>query len=176
MPALTPRQPVPAISLPLVGGGTWALPDATPESFTVAVFYRGLHCPVCRNQLQDMQAHLDGFAEVGAKVVAISTDDAARAAEAKEGWGLDRLAIAHGLTVEAARKWGLFISTHRGRTSLGVDEPALFNEPGVFLIRPDNTLFASYVQSAPFTRPKAADLVSAISFVRKNDYPARGEA
>jgi len=176
MPSLTPRQPVPAISLPLVGGGRWSLPDPTPESFTIAVFYRGLHCPICRTQLQDYQAHLEAFAEKGAQVVAISTDDAVRAAEAKSGWGLDRLAIAHDLSVEEARRWGLFISTHRGRTSLGVDEPALFNEPGLFLIRPDNSLFASFVQSAPFTRQKAADIVKAISYVQDNDYPARGEA
>lgn len=176
MPSLIPRQPVPAISLPLAGGGRWALPDPTRAEFTVAVFYRGLHCPICRTQLQDMQAQLDEFAAEGAHVVAVSTDDAERAAEARDGWGLDRLPIAHDLSVDEARRWGLFISTHRGRTSLGVDEPGHFNEPGTFLIRADNTLFASYVQSAPFTRPKAADLVSAIRFVRKNDYPARGEA
>jgi peroxiredoxin len=126
--------------------------------------------------LQDYQAHLDDFSEKGAKVVAISTDDGARAAEAKQAWGLDRLAIAHDLSVEEARRWGLFISTHRGRTSLGVDEPAKFNEPGLFLIRPDNTLYASYIQSAPFTRPKAAEIVNAIGHILKNDYPARGEA
>jgi peroxiredoxin len=174
--SLTPRQPVPAISLPLVGGGRWSLPDAAPEAFTLALFYRGQHCPICRTQLQDFQAHLDGFAKKGARVVAISTDGAERAAESKRDWGLDRLDIAYGLSVEEARAWGLFISTHRGRTSLGVEEPALFNEPGLFLIRPDNTLYASYVQSAPFTRPKAEEVLKAIGFVQEKDYPARGEA
>lgn len=44
---LMPRQPVPALEVPTVGGGTWRLADQHPESFTMVVFYRGLHCPIC---------------------------------------------------------------------------------------------------------------------------------
>lgn len=54
--------------------------------------------------------------------------------------------------------------------------PDEFSEPGLFLIRPDGTLFASTVQTMPFARPKFDDLLGAIQFVIKNDYPARGEA
>jgi peroxiredoxin len=43
---LMPRQKVPALSVPLVGGGTWSLADQSPENFTMVVFYRGLHCPI----------------------------------------------------------------------------------------------------------------------------------
>ena len=34
-----------------------------------------------------------------------------------------------------AKEWGLYISTSRGMTSIGIEEPALFSEPGVFLVR-----------------------------------------
>lgn len=176
MPELIPRKPVPELSLPLVGGGRWELPDPAPEAFTLALFYRGLHCPICGDQLKDFAESLGAFDRLGVRVTAVSTDDAERAAEAKRRWDLDGLRVAHGLGVEEARRWGLYISTHRGRTSMGVDEPEKFSEPGLFLIRPDNTLYAAYIQSTPFVRPKAADLVRAVERIREKDYPARGQA
>ncbi|MFN7087813.1 MAG: AhpC/TSA family protein, partial [Burkholderiales bacterium] len=66
--------------------------------------------------------------------------------------------------------------TGRGKTSMGIEEPALFSEPGVFLVRPDRTLYWAAVQTMPFARPHFRDMLAAIDFVIKNDYPARGEA
>lgn len=43
---LTPDTQVPALKLPLVGGGTFDLSQENPENFTMVLFYRGLHCPV----------------------------------------------------------------------------------------------------------------------------------
>jgi len=55
-------------------------------------------------------------------------------------------------------------------------EPALFNEPGVFLARPDHTLYWASVQSMPFARPHFREILAALDFVIAKDYPARGEA
>lgn len=70
---------------------------------------------------------------------------------------------------------GPVIAATRGKTSLGLDEPALFSEPGLFLIRPDLTLFFSSIQTMPFVRPRAEDVLAAIDFIKKNDYPPRGD-
>ena len=60
---LYPRQPVPSLDLPLVGGGTWSLAEQKPENFTMVVFYRGYHCPICSRYLGDLnRADLAGFA------------------------------------------------------------------------------------------------------------------
>jgi hypothetical protein len=69
----------------------------------------------------------------------------------------------------------LYISASRGKTSIGIEEPALFSEPGVFLIRRDGTIYWLSVQSMPFVRPSFSEMVQALDFVIKNDYPARGE-
>jgi hypothetical protein len=61
-------------------------------------------------------------------------------------------------------------------TSAGVEEPPLFTEPGVFLVRPDHTLYWASVQSMPFARPHFREIVAALDFVIAKDYPARGEA
>ena len=44
---LMPRQPVPDLQVPTLAHGDFVLSaDATPR-FTMLVFYRGLHCPIC---------------------------------------------------------------------------------------------------------------------------------
>lgn len=172
---LLPRQPVPALSLPLVGGGTWDLQAETPNTFSVLIFYRGWHCPICRTQLKEAEALYDRFAEKGAMLTAISVDPEDRATEMHGHAGLDKLPLAYGLTLAQARQWGLFISTSRGLTSVGVEEPIRFAEPGLFLIKPDKTLFYSSVQSAPFGRTPLEPFLGTIDFVVSKDYPARGE-
>lgn len=49
------------------------------------------------------------------------------------------------------------------------------SEPGIFLVRPDGTLYDGAVQTMPFARPQCQDLPGAIDFAISQDYPARGE-
>ncbi|MBI4275830.1 MAG: AhpC/TSA family protein [Rhizobiales bacterium] len=172
---LVPRQPVPRLTVPLAGGGRFDLASEKSERFTLIVFYRGLHCPICKTQMRDLQAKLPEFAKRGVGVVAISSDDAERGERTKKDWELPELRIGYGLGLDDARRWGLYISTSRGKTSLGIDEPPLFSEPGLFLVRPDGTLYFASVQTMPFARPHFADILGALDFVIAKDYPARGE-
>ncbi len=172
---LMPRQPVPTLEVPLVGGGTWSLGAQTPERFTMVVFYRGLHCPICAKYLRDLNAKAGDFGGRGVGAVAVSSDVQERAEQAKANWKLDKLALGYDLTLEKAREWGLYLSAGRGKTSVGIEEPARFSEPGVFLMRPDGTLYYASVQTMPFARPNWDDLLGAVDFAVARDYPARGE-
>lgn len=172
---LFPRQPVPALTVPTLGGGKWRLAEQKPERFTMVVFYRGYHCPVCSRYLADLESRLDEFAKRGVGVIAVSSDTEERARLAKEQWKLPRLTIGHSLDLDDARRWGLYISSSRGKTSAGIEEPALFSEPGLFVVRADGTLYYGAVQTMPFARPHFADLLGAIDFAIAKDYPARGE-
>lgn len=172
---LIPRQPVPRLTVPLAGGGRFDLSAEKPERFTLVMFFRGLHCPICKTQLRDLQAKLPEFEKRGVGVVVLSSDDAERGERTKKDWEISQLRLGYGLTLEDARRWGLYISTSRGKTSLGIEEPPLFSEPGLFLVRPDGTLYFGSVQTMPFARPHLADILTAIDFVVAKDYPARGE-
>lgn len=173
---LIPRQPVPPLTLPLVGGGSWALAEQRPLHFTLLNFYRGFHCPQCRNQLQELNRKADDFAERGVGILALSCDPLDRAERSRTEWELDKLDVGYDLPLEEARRWGLYMSTGRGLTSTGVEEPALFSEPGVFLVRPDGTLYAAIVQTMPFVRMHYAPLLAALdATIIPKDYPARGE-
>ena len=105
----------------------------------------------------------------------ISSDVEERARQAKDEWGLANLTVGYGLDLDVARRWGLYISMSRGMTSAGIEEPALFSEPGLFLVRPDGTLYFASVQTMPFARPAFGDILKALDFVIAKDYPARGE-
>jgi peroxiredoxin len=172
---LIPRQPVPALALPLVGGGRFDLAAEAPDWGTLVVFYRGLHCPICIGYLGELEKLVGDFGAKGVGVVAVSSDGEERARAMAERIGAKSLRIAYDLALPLARDWGLFVSTSRGKTSIGIDEPALFSEPGIFIIRPDGTLYYGAVQTMPFARPHFRELLAGLDFVQKNDYPARGE-
>lgn len=172
---LIPRQPVPALSVPTLTHGAFTLNDSAPERFTLVVFYRGLHCPICAKYLLELGRLLPEYARRGVDVIALSSDDAERAKAMADKLNAPDLRIGHSLPLAVARSWGLYTSTSRGKTSIGIEEPALFAEPGVFIVRPDGTLYYGAVQTMPFARPHFDELLAALDFAIDKNYPARGE-
>lgn len=173
--ALMPRHPVPALNVPLTGGGRFVLGHAPGERFDLIVFYRGLHCPICAKYLQELERLTPEFAKRGVQVVAVSSDSEERGVAMADKVKAGAMQMAFGLSLASARQWGLYLSASRGKTSIGIEEPALFSEPGVFIVRPDGTLYYGAVQTMPFARPSFQDLLGAIDFALAHDYPARGE-
>jgi peroxiredoxin len=170
-----PRQKAPELIVETLDHGRFDLASERPAHMTFICFYRGLHCPICTNYLKELERQTPAFAERGVTTVAISSDGEARARQMAEKIGADSLRIGYGLDLNDARRWGLYISTSRGKTSIGIEEPVLFSEPGVFLVRPDQTIYYLSVQSMPFVRPNFAEMVQALDFTTTNNYPARGE-
>ena len=81
---LVPRRPVPALDVPLVGGGRFVLGEAPGAAFDLLVFYRGLHCPVCAKYLLELERLEPAYAARGVHVVALSSDGEERAARMAE--------------------------------------------------------------------------------------------
>ena len=169
--AIRPTEVAPEVDLPLVGGGRLLLADRRPERFTMVVFNRGLHCPVCRAQLAELDRRLDELTKRGIEVVSISGESAERAAAMREDWGIREVPLAYGLSEAQMRAWGLFVS--RGRNE---EEPPIFNEPALFLLKPDRSVYYEAILSMPVGRPRLDDLLHGIDFWAAHDYPARGDA
>ena len=112
----------------------------------------------------------DKFAEKGMELVAVSANSRETAETSVAEWGIEKLPIGYGVDMEDAERWGLFASAAVKDT-----EPAHFVEPAIFVIRPDGTLYASILQTMPFSRPSGAALLSSLSWIIDNDYPPRGE-
>lgn len=170
-----PRQSVPGLDVLTVDGGRLILGERPAERFDMVVFYRGLHCPICAKYLLELERLAPEFQKRCVELIAISSDGEERARKMAEKVGASLVRFGYGLSLEAARQWGLYISAGRGATSIGIEEPALFSEPGVFLVKPDGTLYYGSTQTMPFARPPFQDLLGAIDFAIAKDYPARGE-
>ncbi|MEM1360826.1 MAG: peroxiredoxin-like family protein [Pseudomonadota bacterium] len=158
---LIPRQKTPELTVPTLDHGQFDLSSETSERGTVICFYRGLHCPVCATYLTEMQKRASDFADRGVGTIAVSSDGEERARQMKDKISADTLRFAYDLSLEKAREWGLYISTSRGKTSIGIEEPKLFSEPGLFMVTPEQTLYYGSVQTMPFVRPHFSELVTA---------------
>jgi peroxiredoxin len=171
MPVPVPATPAPPLRLPLAGGGVFDLAAENPGSFTLVVFYRGWHCPVCRGYLAQLDRAVERLSGLGVGVAAVSGDTRERAEASAAEWKLSRLRVAYGQDAASMREWGLFVS-------MGIKdpEPEVFGEPGIFLIRPDGTVYMAALNSMPAARPRVDDVVRAIEFFIEKSYPPRGEA
>ena len=166
---LIPDSQAPELSLPKVGGGKWILSMQTPKIFTMVIFYRGLHCPICKNYLGTLNKMMDEISELGFSVVVASMDQKQRAEQAKVDWGLDKVDIAYGLDIKTAKNWGLYISS-----SIKEAENDIFCEPGLMWIRPDGRLYLVDISNMPWARPNLETLIPKAQFAVENSYPARG--
>ncbi|HEX6103249.1 MAG TPA: peroxiredoxin-like family protein, partial [Alphaproteobacteria bacterium] len=169
---LMPDQPVPALAVDTLAGKRFDVATQTPKNFTQIVFYRGMHCPICKNYLRSIDARLADFEGHGVETIAISMDSRERAQEAAKSWELQRLTIGYGLPEATARAWGLYLS----RSIMPQEANHLFTEPGLFLVRPDRRLYYASVLSMPFGRPTVDDMLFGLGVVLARNFPARGTA
>lgn len=166
---IKPTTKVPDLHLELINDTEWTLSEQEPENFTIIFFYRGLHCPECKKQLEAVTKKLKTLSDRGTNLIAISMDTEEKAKRTAEEWEIPSLPVGFELSEDQAREWGLFISS-----GIKEEEPKRFSEPGMFIIKPDQTLYASSIQSMPFARPRIDDLIEGLDYVLENDYSARG--
>lgn len=166
----TPQHLAPKLNVKLLGGEEFSLERQDPQHFTLLVFYRGLHCPLCEKYLKQLQELLPEFETRGVNVLAVSMDTEKRARLARQKWGLSQLEIGYELSAEQAKEWSLYLSK-----AVKDGEPEEFSEPGLFLIDNQNTIYYSAINSNPWGRPYLASFVKAVDYIIKSGYPARGE-
>lgn len=166
----TPKHTAPVLSFPLLSGDQWSLDKQNPQNFTLVVFYRGLHCPLCKKYLQQLQDLLPEFETKGVNVVAVSMDSQKRARLSRQKWDLPNLKLGHELSEETAKEWSLYLSA-----GVKDGEPDMFSEPGLFLIDSKNLVYYSAINSNPWGRPYLPSFVKAVDYIVSANYPARGE-
>ena len=98
-------------------------------------------------------------------------DSKERAQKSADEWGIDDVLLGYGLSEAQARDFDLYISSGRPDS----EEPGIFSEPALLLIKPNQSLYFASIQSMPFTRPPLDQLLQGVDYALANDYPARGE-
>jgi len=166
-----PRQPVPPLSVDLVGGGRFVLGQHPPKAFTLIIFYRGLHCERCKGYLGEIESMLPELEKRGVDVIAVSCDSRERAEQSMRDWKLSKLKVGYDFAIDSARAWGLFISK-----AVRDDETPIFAEPGTYLVDRDGRLYFAVINSLTRLRPYPKDILEAIDRIIETGAPARGEA
>lgn len=166
----TPKHTAPDLQFPLLDGSSWDLKDQSPEKFTLIVFYRGLHCPLCKRYLKQLQTLHAEFNQLGVDLVAVSMDTEKRARLSRQKWEVSDLTLGYKLDAETAKDWGLYLSK-----AVKDGEPDVFSEPGLFLVDNDNQVYYSAMNSNPWGRPYLPSFVKAVDYIVQSGYPARGE-
>jgi peroxiredoxin len=167
---LVPNQPTPTLSFPILGGDHFDLAMEKPGFASLIVAYRGLHCPICTSYLADLERMTADFSASGVSCVAISMDGQGKAEAMAKKISAQQLRIGYDLPVVMARTWSLYLSK-----GMREAEPGVFSEPGIYLVKPDQTLFYLSVQNMPFARPQLRDILGAVNFAVKTGFPARGD-
>lgn len=170
MIALTAGTTFPKIEISQLGGGTVVL--GAPRSgydWQLVVIYRGLHCPLCKNYLAELENMQAAFHDIGVDVVIASGDPAEKAQAMVDEKGLS-LPMGYDLNIEQMRALGVYISDPRSPQE--TDRP--FAEPGLFVINAEGLIQMVDVSNAPFLRPDLQSVLKGITFIRNNDYPIRG--
>lgn len=167
-----PGMPAPGFAAATTAGNRWELGSPTQAKMTLLIFYRGSFCSYCRRNLEDFDARARDFSDRGVDVVFASADDESQAGFAVENWNVKNLRICYGLTVRQMEEWGVFISA--GNSAMKQAE--VFSEPGLFLVKNDMTLLYEVLNSAPFGRPAASDMIAMLDFMESKGsaFPQRG--
>ncbi|MDB5761593.1 MAG: AhpC/TSA family protein [Herminiimonas sp.] len=171
---IIPGQKTPELRIDTVSGESFDLNEQHTSLMTLVCFYRGAHCAICRRYLLELAKLAPNFAERDVKVIAVSMDTEQRARLMLETIGSNDLQVGYGLTAETAQNWHLYLSSHRGKTSVGLEESSVFTEPALFLIKPSRSTYFVSVQSMPFARPPLPEILQMVDFAKINSYDARG--
>mgnify|MGYP002376191479 CR=1 FL=1 len=109
MTMLTAGQKFPKTEVAKLGGGTLTLGQPQEgREWQLVVVYRGLHCPICKKYLAQLEKLQGKFHEIGVDVVAVYGDPEEKARNLAEEDNLT-LPIGHDMSLPQMADLGLYI-------------------------------------------------------------------
>lgn len=166
----------PDFALPGVDGEIVRLGDLLARGPVVLTFYRGAWCPYCNTQLRDYQQNLSEITARGASLVAVSPQvpDSSLAMQAQNNLAFPVLSDvggdvsdAYGLTFEVddatrERYEAVGIDLAQSNGTPGVWELPV---PGTYVIAPDGTILAAFVEADYTQRASVRQILDALALV-----------
>lgn len=119
-------HPAPAFSIPDESNKTHTLKELNNDRPLVVVFYLGYGCSHCVAQLLALDKDLPRFRELGAEIVAISSDSPEHTAEKFAEFGRFNFPVLSDIDYDVSQKWGVYEAGEE-------DEPG-FMSHGTFVV------------------------------------------
>ncbi|BDX04795.1 redoxin domain-containing protein [Planctobacterium marinum] len=170
-PDVTVKQMDGSESSLIVGPPKNGEPDTRGGRWTIVVFYRGKHCPICTRFLKDLSSAQNEFKALNMDIVAVSGDSNEQLQEHVED-SLSEVSfpLFCELSVEDMKRLGLYISEPVSDT----ETDHKFSEPALVVINPDSQVQLVEIASGPFMRPNIGLLLKGLKYTVENNYPIRG--
>jgi len=171
---LHPGSAFPSLSVSLLNGEQVTLGkslNTDVADWQLVVVYRGRHCPLCTQYLNELAHYKAELLETGVDLIAVSADSKEQLESHQEQLNVS-FPLAYGLTLEQMHQLGVFISDPRSEQE--TDHP--FAEPGLFVINGEGNVHVVDISNNPFVRPELQALVNGLAWIRNpdNNYPIRG--
>jgi peroxiredoxin len=157
MTLLSPGDTFPALTIHEPGGTSFKIPDDFGDGYGVVLLYRGSWCPYCNAQLRAFQRAAGSLAEVGAKVVALSVDNASTTAALIAKLGLT-FPVGHSADAAAVS----------AATGAFTDPAGGYLQSTGFVLGPGGRVIVSVYSSGAIGRLVPDDVVGLIRYVREH--------
>lgn len=160
--------PLPSFTASALDGSEFTYTGSNGK-WLLLIVYRGKHCGRCKKYLNKLESMQSQWHDAGFDILSVSADtiEKAKSDVAEFGWTFP---VTCELKEADMKALGLYISD-----PLTPDETdRRFAEPGIFCIRPDNTVQIAAISNGPSARPDLEELLDGMAFTIEHGKPARG--
>ncbi len=155
MPRLNNGDAFPNLTIETVGSGRLSIPNDLAGFYGAILMYRGSWCPYCNAQLSGFARAKEKLDELGIKVVALSVDDRAAAAELAEKHRLN-FPVGYGADADAvAAATGAYLN----------ESPRYLQSTG-FVLDPAGKVITAVYSSGAIGRLVAEDVIGFVRYVK----------
>lgn len=150
---------------------TLGKPSAGTADWQMIIVYRGYHCPLCTQYLNQLETHKQRLLDNKIELVAVSGDSKEQLNDHMRKLNVS-YPIYYGLQETQMEELGLYISIPRSAQETDHN----FAEPGLFVVNEHGNLHVVDLANNPFVRPDLKTLLSGLEWIRNpdNNYPIRG--
>lgn len=155
----------PDFKLPQVGEEPFHLQKSIEQfdGWHLIIFFRGAWCPVCVQDLKDLEQQHGYFEDKKIRLVTIATDKLVNLEKMVEEHGL-HFPVLHTDSIELLEAYGV----HYHDADAPYEDHGEHGEPAYFLINESGQVLYQQVQTNPFGRPSATELRKIIQYIKKN--------
>lgn len=158
-------EAVPNIELPSVAGNTFSFKkhQQDHQSWHLVIFFRGSWCPVCINDLKELEESKNFFESKNVHIITISADSSEALKKMADDNHLSFQVLADE-KLEAIKEYDV----HYHGENAPYEDHGVHGEPAYFLVDEKGQLLYQQRQTSPFGRPSATELRKIVQYIRKN--------
>ncbi|MBX9994549.1 MULTISPECIES: peroxiredoxin family protein [Priestia] len=165
MTQLKLNENIPNFILPSTTGETFSYETHQKEhqSWPLIIFFRGAWCPVCVQDLKDLEENKNYFESKNVHLITISTDELDNLKKMADESNLSYPVLSD-KNLEALKAFDVFF---HGEDAPYEDHGA-HGEPAYFLVDEKGRLLYQQKQTSPFGRPTSTELRKIVQYISKN--------